>query len=169
MEILFENRYRMTRERYKEWAKNPIKKNYFTIIWFILMIFTIFLSIISVLSGDMYFIILSILMIVYCMYRGFFRRKLLLAKQFKVISTNQGVTEWDRIIQFSDNITVIDGNTTTEYKWDQIVSMTDSKNYLILVFKNEFGIRLDKNGFTKGTSENFIEYMRKEHQSIIIK
>lgn len=31
------------------------------------------------------------------------------------------------------------------------------------------GLRLDKSGFTKGTAESFIEYMKKEYAGIAIK
>lgn len=168
MEILFENRYIMTKERWMDWANNPIKKNHFTIMWIILMIFTLYLFLNSILSGDIIFSTFYIFMTVFCIYRGFFRTKLLLIKQFKLIASNQGVIEWERVIQFTDIITVIDGNTTSHYQWIQVTKFIENKNYLILVLKNGLGIRVDKNGFTKNIYENFLKYIENQFPNITL-
>lgn len=166
MEILFENRYTMTKEQLMDWANNPIKKNYFKIMWIILMILMIAMFCNSILSGDIMFLALYLLMTAYCIYRGFFRNKIILRRQFKIIASNQGAMEWKRVIQFTDSITVIDGNRTSLYQWNQVIKFIETKNYFILVFKYGIGIRVDKNGFTKNTYENFLQYIKNEFPNI---
>lgn len=168
MEILFENRYTMTKERWIDWINNPIKKNHFTIMWLIFIIFTLFLFLNSILSGDIIFSAFYILMTAYCIYRGFFRNRILLIKHFKLIASNQGVMEWERVIQFTDIITVIDGNITAHYQWNQVFKFIENKNYFILVFKYRIGIRVDKNGFTKNTYEEFLQYIKSEYPNITL-
>ncbi|MDP4089119.1 MAG: YcxB family protein [Bacillota bacterium] len=166
MEVLFENRYMMTKERYMDWVKNPIRKNYFVIFWLVLMVFTTLMFIISILSNDMLFSFFYVLMAVFCIYRAVFRRKMLSSKYFKSLAVNQGAEEWERVIQFTDNIAIKDGNTTVQYQWEQIDKLIENEKYLILTLKNKLGIRISKDGFTKGTPDTFIQYIKNQYQSI---
>ncbi len=144
MDILFENRYTVTRERFLDWIKNPIKKRRIMILWTILTFFTGYMFLILILNQQLLFASIYLGLTAFCVYTGFFRFKLLAIKHYKLLSTNQGTVEWERIIQFSDCITVVDGNTTTQYMWNQIDKALDSKNYLVLVVNSGVGIRLDK-------------------------
>jgi hypothetical protein len=166
MEILFENRYKMTKERFMNWAKNPIKKNYLIVLWLILMIITIYMSITSIFNRDIFFSAFYLFLTMFCIYRGFFRTKILISKQFKVLAITQGVDRWERVIQFADCITVIDGITTTKYKWSQIVKLIDNKDYLILTLNNKLGLRIEKDGFTKGTPDSFLQFIISKYPSI---
>ncbi len=166
MEILFENRYKMTKKRFMNWAKNPIKKNYFVVLWLILMIITIFMSITSFFNQDIFFSAFYLFLTMFCIYRGFFRTKILISKQFKVLAITQGLDGWERVIEFADCITVIDGITTTQYKWSQIVKLIDNKDYLILMLNNKLGLRIEKDGFTKGTPDSFLQFIKSKYPSI---
>jgi len=168
MEILFENRYTMTKELFFLWAKNPIKKNYFWIFWLVFMVITIIMAIYSALNEDIIFSAFYVLLAAFCIYRGYFRNRVLLAKHFKVLSVNQGSTEWVRIVQFADFIKVSDGNTITQYQWSQIMKVIENEKYYILLLQDGLGIRLDKNGFTKGTSDTFLQYIINNYQSITL-
>ena len=66
-------------------------------------------------------------------------------------------------------IKVTDGNSAIEYEWVQVKEFIADRDYLILVMARRLGLRLDKSGFTKGTGESFIEYMKNEHAGIPIK
>jgi hypothetical protein len=166
MQTLFENQYTISKERYMEWAKNPLKKNYFVIFWLVLMLFAIFLLINAVLINDVLFSAFYLLVIAFCIYRAFFRTKMLISKQFKSLTIIQRATEWQRIIEIADHITVTDGNTTTQYQWSQIKELLDHKNYLVLVFQKGLGIRLDKQGFTKGSCDEFLKYIKDKNIKI---
>jgi len=130
MEILFENRYIMSKERYMDWARKPIKRNYFIIMWLVIMSFTVFLFLNFILNQDLISSIFSLFLTMFCIYRAFFRSKILISKQFKVLAMTQCANEWERVIQFTDYIVVIDGVTTTKYNWSQVVELIDSKDYL---------------------------------------
>lgn len=115
MEVLFENSYRMSKERYMDWARKPIRKNYFDIMWLVFMSFTLFLFINSILNQDLISSVFYLTLTMFCIYRTFFRSKMMISKQFKVLAMAQGTNEWERVIQFTDYIVVIDGVTTTKY------------------------------------------------------
>jgi len=149
-----------------EWAKNPIKKNYFIFLWYVLLVFAIYFFIYSIINKEINSSYYFLLIAVFCIYRCFFRGKILLSKHFKILTINQRANEWDRIIQFADDITVLDGNTTIDYKWSQIEALIDTKNYLILVLQKGLGIRLDKKGFSIGSYEAFLEHIKNNYPSI---
>lgn len=163
MDVKFENCYTITKERYMDWIKHPIKKQYYFLLWALLMAVSILMLIISILDFEMIFSVIYFLFTLFFIYRIFFRTRLLSARAFKIISVNHGCNQWERCIQFSDNITVIDGNVTTLYHWCQVKKLQDNKVYFILVFQNNTGIRLDKQCFTKGNYEEFVEYAK--HQT----
>lgn len=166
MELLFENRYMMSKRRLTEWAKHPIKKNMMIIMWIGIMVCTFFMFIFSLIINDRVFSAIFLLLAAFSGYRAFFRYKILLSKQFSVIATTQGKEEWERVIQFTNSIMVNDGNTKAEYQWSQIIELINDNDYLILVFKKGIGIRLDKKGFTKGSTDCFLEFVKKEYRSI---
>ncbi|MHB8129840.1 MAG: YcxB family protein [Mobilitalea sp.] len=163
MDIVFENCYTMTKERFLNWAKHPIKKNYFIVLWVVFMILAFIMFFISIINDDIIFSFYYLMFLMFFIYRIFFRIKIIASRAFHIISCNQGSKEWLRVIQFTDCILVIDGNSTTQYQWNQIDKLIDEKEYLILLFKNKRGIRLTKNGFTKGTVELFLQFIKNEN------
>lgn len=165
METFFENQYTMSKNRFIEWAKRPIRKNIFVYIWFVFAAIAFLMSIFFLVNNDTNFVF-YMLLVLFCLYRSFFRAKLLLAKQFKLIAINQGKEEWEREIHIGSSIILNDGNTKAEYQWNQVKELIDDKDYLILVFEKGIGIRLAKNGFKKGTSDSFLDFVKNEYQSI---
>lgn len=166
MEILFENRYIMSKERYMDWVRRPIRKNYFFIMWVVILSFTVFLFLICILNQDITFSGFSLFLTIFCIYRAFFRSKMMISKQFKVLAMTQGANEWERVIQFNDNIVVIDGVTTTKYNWSQVIELIDSKDYIILMLNKRLGLRLEKDGFSKGSSDTFLQFFKDEYSNI---
>jgi hypothetical protein len=166
MEILFENRYTMSKERFMDWASNPIRKNHFVIMWLVIMSFTVFLLLNSILNQDIFSSVFSLFFTMFCIYRAFFRSKMMVSKQFKVLVMTQGANEWERVIQFTDYILVIDGVTTTKYKWSQVAELIDSKDYLVLMLNKRVGLRIEKDQFTKGTPDTFLQFVKDQYPSI---
>jgi hypothetical protein len=76
--------------------------------------------------------------------------------------------QWERVIQFADHIKVTDGNTTAQYQWNQVARITENKRYLVMVFGNGLGIRLAKDGFTIGNPDTFLQFIKNEHQVILL-
>ncbi|WP_059173995.1 YcxB family protein [Bacillus sp. FJAT-27445] len=157
METAFQNEYTVTKERFMEWAKNPIQRNCFFIFWIFFTLVTAVLSIYYLFIHDTAFSSFYLLLSVYCVYRGFLRTRMFTERQYKALTIIQQAKEWNRVIKFADTITVYDGNNTMTLEWNQIVKLIDQKNELILVFSKGMGIRLDKSGFTKGSQAEFLE------------
>ena len=139
---------------------------YLFVLWIVLAVFCVFLFINYILSKDIISSFFFLFVTLFCIYRAFFRHKILSSRYFDVLASNQGTNEWERVIQFADDITIIDGNITTQYKWNQIIKIIDNKEYLILVFDKGSGIRVAKDGFTIGDSDTFMEYIKNEHRDI---
>lgn len=169
MQPVFENQYVITKNKYLEWAKRPVTKDAFSYIWIALSVFLIVFAIFAIVNGDVLSFSIYLLLELFCIYRLFFRKKLLFLKQFQKIAVIQGKKEWDRIIRFSDKITMIDGNTTTEYEWSQVKEFIIDRDYLLLVMEKRLGVRIDKSGFTKGSCEVFVDYMKNMHDNIPLK
>jgi len=169
MEILFENCYTMSKERYISWAKNPAKKNKLNLIWNVLTFFIAMTMVQALLSRDYLLIPFYFALIAYCIYRSFFQTRVLFVKQYKANAAAQGKSEWERIIRLSSCIDVEDGNIKAQYQWDQVKEYFENGDDYIFVFKNGSGIRLDKNGFRKGTYEEFLVYINDKFDKMPIK
>lgn len=90
----------------------------------------------------------------------------MISKQFEALAITQGANKWERVLQFADCIAVVDGATTTKYNWSQVVELIDRKDYLILMLNKRLGLRLEKDGFTKGSPDTFLQFIKDEHPSI---
>lgn len=169
MDPQFVNEYTVSKKLYLEWAKRPVTPDTDMYLWIVLAIFMPVFAVISIFNEDFTRLVLYIFIELLCLFMIFFRKRLLLARQFKAITIAQGKDEWDRKIELGDKIRVTDGNSTCEFEWTQVKEFTIDRDYLILVMARRLGLRLAKSGFTKGTCESFIEYMKNEHAGIPIK
>lgn len=169
MDPQFENQYTVSKKSFFEWTKRPVTTDVTTYLWIAIAIIIVAFAIVSMAYKDIFYLSFYVFFELFCIYRIFFRKKLLLSKQFKAIAVVQGKEEWNRRIEFGDRIRVIDGNTISEYEWTQVKEFILDRNYFILVMAKRLGLRIDKAGFTKGTNESFTEYMKKEHGDISVK
>lgn len=169
MGILFVNCYSMSKERYLSWAKNPVKKSKIKLIWNVLIFFITVTMLQATLSKGYLLIPFYLVLIAFCIYKGYFQTKVMFLKQYKANAAAQGKGEWERIIKMSDCIDVEDGNVNVKYQWDQVSELIESKNEFIFVFKNASGIRLDKNGFKDANYEAFLAFIKGKFENIPIK
>jgi hypothetical protein len=169
VEPKFVNRYNVSQKRFFEWARRPVTPDVTVYLWIAIAIIIAVIAIVSEAYGDIFFLLLYVLMELICIYMIFFRRKLLLSRQFKAITVVQGKNEWDRTIELGEKIRVADGNSSSEYEWAQVREFIIDRDYFILVMAKRLGLRIDKTAFTKGTGEQFVEYMKKEHGDIPVK
>ncbi len=152
----------------KDFSKHPFKKNPMFIINYLFLIFCIFMVVFSVILESTYLVVFYLLFMLYCVYRIFFSDKVLFSRAFKNLTISQGSYEWERTVQFGDSIVSIDGNITIKYQWNQVVKLMENEDYLFLEIKTGYGIRLDKNGFTVGSIDEFINFIKSE-QNIFFK
>ncbi|WP_343210655.1 YcxB family protein [Anaerolentibacter hominis] len=164
-QILYENRYKVTRERYLDWAKHPVIKSGRTILeisWIVLMAVFLITTVIMVIGDRLWTALLYGVLAVFSFYRAFLRTKMLASRQFQILAGVQGGQEWTRVIRFyEDCITTADGNTTTQYRYDTITGIVEKRGYLSIVF-GRVCIRMDRNGFCRGTEKEVKEFLERK-------
>ncbi|HOJ80046.1 MAG TPA: YcxB family protein [Clostridiales bacterium] len=169
MDPQFVNEYTVSKLRFLEWAKRPVTPDVTQYLWIAMAVIIPAFAVISAAYDDIVYLLLYAFLELFCVFMIFFRKRLLLARQFKALTIVQGKDEWERRIELGDKIKVTDGNSAIEYEWAQVKEFIADRDYLILVMARRLGLRLDRSGFTKGTGESFIEYMKNEHAGIPIK
>lgn len=157
-----------------DWVKHPIRKSiqvlkYF---WMFVLAFMIFLAVFAVTMGDGTILSIAIVCALFSVYQIAFRTRIISNRQFGAYSDMQGRTEWDRVTTFTDKITVADGNTSTEYTYDQITELVEQKNYIALGIGDNADIsylRLMKNGFVGGTDKEFVAFIISRRPGILLR
>ncbi len=71
---------------------------------------------------------------------------------------NNGKIEKTRVV-FNDNITMDEGKVHLEFEYSQIEKVTETDNFVVLIIGKNASILVYKDGFTKGTKENFIVFI----------
>ena len=112
MEPQFVNEYTVSKKRYLEWAKRPVTPDFTQYLWIALAVIIPVFAVISAAYDDIVYLLLYVFLELFCLFMIFFRKKLLLAKQFKALTIVQGKDEWERRIELGDKIKVTDGNST---------------------------------------------------------
>ena len=99
-------------------------------------------------------------------YRSVLFRPMLAGKQFKLMRVQKGKKFWNCKVVVGNTIRLYeDGEFSNEVFFKQVKKFVEAKSYFDLAVDNDF-VRLDKAGFTKGTPEEFKEWMLKEHPEI---
>ena len=169
--MIFENSYLVTKERYKDWVRHPVKKARHIVktLWILLLIVTLYLSFSSVIAVDLtksyIFIVVSLL----CIYQAFIRATVIANRKFKLLSMAQGADQWQRTVTLSDKIAVHEGKTVTEFTYDQITELVDFGEYYALGIgtgPNAQYLRLLKGGFVQKTDQEFLDFFDREHAAI---
>lgn len=171
--MTIENSYKVTKRKYMSWARESLKKRgkKLLIMWGVAAVLAAGVTIYSLVKKDLVHGCLYAVITAFCIYRGFLRMDMLLAKQYKVLEKIQGAKDWKRTITLerkSDKITVVDGNQTAQYKYKNVIKLKEIGNYYWLYFNDGISISLDKDGFTEGTREDFIQFMKHNHPSIAL-
>ena len=171
--MTIENSYKVTKRKYMGWARESLKKRgkKLLILWGVAALLAAGVTVYSLVKKDLVHGSLYAVIAAFCVYRGFLRMDMLLAKQYKVLQSIQGAKEWKRTITFegkSDKITVVDGNQTAQYKYKNAVKLKEIGNYYWLYFNDGISISLEKDGFKEGTREEFIQFMKSSHPSIAL-
>jgi len=163
MEALFENQYKLTRERYLSFYKKPIQLNYMKFVWGAFLVISGVMLIISLIDQQQGYAFYYGIIMLFCVYNVFLRNHLLALRTYKMLVTQLGMSEWERKITIGDKIIMTDMNTISEFHWTQIVKTVVNKEYIALVLTNNLAIRLDKTGFTQGTADTFLAYLKSKN------
>ncbi len=172
--MTFENSYLVTKERYKNWVRHPVKKagHIYKTLWILLFIVTLYLSVSSVVKTDTVSSYIFILLSLLCIYQAFIRDIVIANRKFKLLSKQQEADQWQRTVILSDNIEVREGKLVTEFTYDQISELIDLGEYYALGIgtgRNVQYLRLLKNAFVEKTDQEFLDFFRREHEDIPIR
>ncbi len=169
MEVLFENRYRMTRRRFLDMAAHPVRKAALPLAWILLLVLTLSVAFYSLTAQDPLGAGVFLLLSAGCAFRIFFFVPFRAARRFQSLVRAQGAEEWDRTIRIADDgILAEDGSVAMTYGWDQVAELKAVPGYLVLLLKGPELVRLDLEGFSTGTADAFAEYVRAAHPGVAV-
>ena len=166
MDIIFENSYTITIEKYLSYcdypigkaAKNRLKK------WKIKMMAAVALLIISALifsfTKEWVGLSISLALFIICSYRVLFQRKAMNKKIFNLMIQALDSNSWIRTSTFSDDIKVKDGNSVSTYQYSYIKRTSEDNEYYYLWHDDDFIIRISKTGFSIGNPKEFIDFIQ---------
>lgn len=164
---MFENEYKMDIRRYQRWT-TPIFYNVLSF-WpwlFIFLLSTVGAIIFYKNDLPMRWKSLALMLMLISVYRSVLFRPMLAGKQFKLMRSQKGKKFWNCKVVVGNTIRLYeDGEFSNEVFFKQVKKFVEAKSYFDLAVDNDF-VRLDKAGFTKGTPEEFKEWMLKEHSEI---
>lgn len=157
MENLFENEYLMERKYYKEYVLNVLcKKIIITglLVMIFGFIFTVFVGLEDakiVLTAAIIAGIASIL------------TPVVTIKQLEDTEKrlNNGKIEKTKVI-FSDNIVMDEGKVHLEFEYNQITKIIEIKSFIVLRLSENSAILVLKDGFVKGTQEEFSKFINEK-------
>jgi len=169
MEPLFENYYIITKELLLKWAKTPTRKTIYIVLKSIAVLCVLsfaFALCLSVIIHDLYYFIFSFVGIIFGLYWLFFRTRVIISRQYKIRRSTQQGDEWFRIIKFTDQIDVIENNSSSNFQYGQISGIKEFDNFCFLYFNKNIGLRILKDGFRTGDYDSFIAFISEKCPNI---
>lgn len=169
MQTIFENQFTYTKEYYKEYYqyicfKRPIMLaiNIILSINFIVSILSIMFPQLNALDTNMAEANIATVLIIICLqiYVYFKSKRHAYNKRFEI---NKGKPRTLKILINERDISVLmnsEKNINLEFK--DIEKIIETKNYYILISKAKSVIALKKDGFIKGNSNEFKQFLRKQ-------
>lgn len=170
MEAFFENKFICTKDYYTEYYKYIYFKKPLIIIINLILCIGLLINVLSIIFPDLLMenfetsvANIASILVIWCVEIYVFVRNKDLAYK-KDLEKNKGnPTEMQIVVTKED----IDVYTNTEkisnIDFKNIEKTVKTKNYYILISKAKLGIALKKDGFTKGTQNQFEEFLRKKN------
>lgn len=171
METVFINKYSHTKESYIEMNK---KYSEFPRILFGILFFICFLALslfgLFVLENIAYTIVTAIMGIIFAFY-PLIRIYILANKREKQLLELFGTIPEAETLFFDDHIEGISLTNKAELKlsYEKIKKIKQSKNMYLLILNKNLVVMVNKNGFIKGTCEEFEEFIKSKAVNAKIK
>lgn len=164
---MFENEYKMDIKRYRRWTTPIFYKLPSFWPWLVIFLAAAVGAVVFYKNNmPVNWKSLALMLMLISFYRSVLFRPMLAGKQFKMMRVQRGKKEWDCKVAVGNTIRLYeDGQFSNEVFFGQIKKFVEAKSYFDLAVENDF-VRLDKGGFTKGSAEEFKEWMLKEHPDI---
>ena len=169
MQTIFENQFICTKDYYKEYYKyicfkKPIMItiNIILSISFIVSILSMIFPKIVVLDANMAEANIATVLIILCLQVYVFFRNKNLAYN-KALEKNNGNPMEVKLANTEKNINIfINSEKDMNIEFTNIEKTIETKNYYILVSKAKLAIALKKDGFIKGTANEFEEFLKQK-------
>lgn len=168
MEILFENRYTMDRERFIYMFKNPGRIDIFPVLWVIFGLYFLFCAVVGAMNSSMPQFIYGAILLLLCCYMAFIRPGTCAEKTYTRLCGLHGGETWECSYRFGVDVMLTEGAESVKYDWAEISKIAENSKYYIIRVKRTTSIFLDKESFTVGSAADFISYVRKVHPYIPI-
>ncbi len=152
------NEYKVTKELIQSWAKEyhlrGVKNVIAFIVWIalgLLCIIGLAASIIAQITWSMIYFALMILIVIY---KLAFSRFAVWNKRYKILCRSYGVAEWMRSHEFNDEcITLTDHTSVAVWKYENVNSLKEKGNVVMIYLNDNYAIRLYKDAFVEGSWE----------------
>lgn len=162
---MIRNEYRITRDLFKTWLWENKKKppgSVITVMW-------IALGVAATVMGVVFWYPFYFVFTVFALYRAFFRDILAAGRQYETMSKSYGQKDWLRTITFEEeNIIVVEGNISVNYKYSDISEIREKDNKVWLHLKEKKVIRLYKDCFADAGWEECRSLIERKRNSNMV-
>ena len=161
--IIIENKYQVTKQLFKEWAKENNKYKYFKILWWIVTILSSVSSLEAIINNhieDAY----GILIVAYGLFMIIFGNNyFFIERYYKNLTRFYKKDNWERKIKFfNDYFETIDAEVNqVKFQYNDIINI-EKNNERIKIRLNSGYIRIYKNAFEKSNFEECEQFLNKK-------
>ncbi len=165
-EIIIENKYQVTKQLYKDWAKENKKYKYFKILWWIVTILSIVSSLEAIINNhieDAY----GLLFAAYGLFMIIFGNNYFFVERYyKALVRFYKKDNWERKIKFfNDYFETIDaGINQVKFQYNDISNIEKNNECLKIKLNNGY-IRIYKNAFVKSNFEECEQFLNDKMES----
>lgn len=163
-EIIIENKYQVTKELFKKWAKENKKYKYFKIFWLIVTILCSGNLIEVIINNHVEDIVYCILPAVYGLFMIIFGNNyFFVERNYKRLENFYKKSNWERRINFLDDyFETIDADVNClKLLYDDIINIEKNDECIKVKLNNGY-IRIYKNSFVKSNFEECEQFLNKK-------
>lgn len=155
---MFENRYTVTKEMYKEYVNKVICRNIY-IYSTVVLVLALIETFINLYNKDYSMITLNVLVFVICLFAMILTPKIALSNLMEVDKKLHSGTRPETVVTFNEKIVLTEGEQTIKIDYSQIQSYIRMKNSSVLMFAKQNGIMFVENNFINGNKEEFEKFI----------
>ncbi|WP_167954786.1 hypothetical protein [Anaerosporobacter faecicola] len=154
--VLYQNSYELTKKKYLSWGRENAftgKRRNFAIFWIGMAIVCMGLWIFTK-------ILIDIVLALFCIYRACLHWRMVTSRQYDLLANQHGKVNWTRdVLFYEDRIQITDVEVSVQYKYEDVVGIKESENYIRLLLRNRMMIRLYEDAFVNSNWEECKAYI----------
>lgn len=145
------NTYQITRKKYLSWGMENNFKGARLVLLILWCVFAILFGILDFIAEGFIF---YKLMIIFCLYRAFFRNIVIADAQYRRLTKVFHADNWTRTITFGkEDILFVEGTSKISFLYTDISNIYEKENKIRIDFSNKTVIRLYRDAFSDCTWE----------------